>query len=224
MTLGRLIGYAVFLAALGSGTASGQNRNTVEDPEALHKLACSGAGGSGSPWHIGNLYDCDNRSMFIPYHLWTGARWGGSKDAPCMHEASTTFFVNGVSKTTIEGPKEWRGQKIWVRAKSNGRKTQYFECHDRGIGRVYENRRGRERVYEETGRCKFPAGDGWKFGKRRYCTRTAIKIDKMEFGENRELYALEFSWWYKSRSSGYVLDHRYRYQPNVGSTNAWPQQ
>ena len=222
MRLGRLLGYAVFLTALGSETASGQNKNTVEDPETLHNLACSVAGDNGSPWHISNLYDCDSRSMFIPYHLWTGMAWDGNKDGPCMHEASTTFFVNGRSQTTIEGPKEWRGRQIWERAKSNGSKTQYFECHSRGIGRVWENRRGRERVYRDTRRCKFPAGHGWKFGKRRSCTRTAIKIDKLEF-DNHELRALEFSWWYERRGGGYVLDHRYRYQPNVGSTNAWRQ-
>ena len=139
-------------------TASAQNKVTLQDPETLHELACSGASESDSPWHIGNLYDCESWSMFIPYHLWTGAEWDGNKDGPCMHEASTTFFVNRRSKTTIEGPKEWRGQEIWVRAKSDGSKSQYFECHDRGIGRVYENRKGRKRVYRKTGRCKFPAG------------------------------------------------------------------
>ena len=224
MKLGRLVGPLItFLFALENGTASAQNKVTLQDPETLHELACSGASESDSPWHIGNLYDCESRSMFIPYHLWTGAEWDGNKDGPCMHEASTTFFVNRRSKTTIEGPKEWRGQEIWVRAKSDGSKTQYFECHDRGIGRVYENRKGRKRVYRKTGRCKFPAGYGWQMSRKRYCTRTAIELDKMEFDSNRELLALEFKWWYKARSGGYVFDHRYRYQPNVGSTNAWRQ-
>ena len=224
MKLGYLIGGIVLLFAMEIGTVFAQtNKSVIKDAEALHELACSNTEGSDAPWHISNLYDCRKKAMFIPYHLWTGMAWDGDKDAPCMHEASTIFFVNGVSKTTISGPQEWRGKKIWIRAKSSGRKTQYFECHNRGIGRVYEIRGGKSRVYKRTGRCKFPAGYGWKLGKRRRCANTAIEIDKIEFGENRELFALEFKWWYRGRA-GYRLDHRYRYQPNVGSTNAWPQQ
>ena len=226
MNLGRLISSSiVFLLAMDvGGSAFAQyNRSIIKDPEMLHQFACSDVGKRVTPWHISNLYDCESKTIYVPYHLWTGAKWDGNKNAPCMHEASTTFFVNINSKTTITGPREWGGRKIWVRAKSNGSKTQYFECHDRGIGRVYEIRKGKKRYYRETDRCKFPGGHGWEFAKRRNCTRTAIEIDKIEFDKNRELFALEFKWWYESKSRGYVLDHRYRYQPNVGSVNAWPQ-
>ncbi len=213
----------VMLLAMYSGPALSQNA-VLREADALHELASRNPKRSRSAWNIANLYDRENRTLFVPYQLWTGAEWNGDKDAPCMHKADTLFYVNGRSATTIQGPKEWNGQEIWVRAKENGSKTQYFQCHDKGIGRVYEIRRGRTRTYRETGRCKFPSGYGWKFGKSRECTNTAIEIDKIEFDGNHDLAALEFKWWFLSRSRGYVLDHRYRYVPNTGSTNAWPQQ
>ena len=226
MKLEHLIGaFVVFLFAMESGkTAFAQsNISITKDPEVLYQLACSNAGRSDSPWHITNLYDCESKTIFVPYQLWTGAEWDGNKDAPCMHQASTTFIVNNVSKTTIKGPIKWRDRKIWIRAKSNGSKTQYFYCHKRGIGRAYEIRRGKERYFKGNGRCKFPGGYGWKLAEKRYCQRSAIEIDKIKIDKNRELFALEFKFWFESRGGGYVLDHRYRYQPNVGMVNAWPQ-
>ena len=199
------------------------NRTVIKDSAALHEFACSNAGDSESPWHIRNLYDRESRTFFVPYHLWSGAEWDGNKDGPCMHQVSTTFLVNGWSRTTIEGPREWRGHEVWVRSKTDGSKTQYFECHGCGIGRVYEIRGGKERIYPRTGRCKFPAGYGWKLSERRYCTDTAIRINHLEFDRSRVLLALEFDWWYKSEDSQYVLDHRYRYRPNMGMTHAMPQ-
>ena len=196
----------------------------IQDTAALHEFACAEPKEGGSPWNVANLYDCDAKRLFIPYQLWTGTRWDGNKDASCMHEADTLFHVNGRSATTIKGPREWKGRKIWAREKVNGSKTQYFECHDKGIGRVHEIRNGRERKYRKTGRCKFPAGYGWQPGKRRECAGTALEIYKIEFDGDHNLSALEFEYWYHSRSRGqYVLDHKYRYVPNQGMTNAWPQ-
>ena len=215
----------MFLAlSVVASAALGQSGNAVvKNPETLHRLACANPQTGGSPWYIGNLYDCDRRTIFIPYQLWTGAKWNGDKNSPCMHRAKSTFYVNGTSGTTINGPKEWNNRQIWVRDKIRGSKTQYFECHDKGIGRVYEIRKGKEKLYRRTGRCKFPGGYGWEFSKKRYCTNTAVEIDRIKLDDDRNLYALEFKWWYKSRSGKYVLDHRYRYVRNTGSTNAWPQ-
>lgn len=216
------LGILLALTIVGGGIRPALAKSiVVTQPEALHELACSQLRSTDSPWSIGNLYDCENRSMFVPYQLWTGARWDGDKDADCMHPASTTFFVNGTSGTRITGPKEWNGRNVWAREKSSGRKLQYFECHDRGIGRVYEIRGGKKRVFRETGRCKFPAGYGWRLSERRDCTRTAIEVDKMEFTGNGLLRALEFKWWYVARDGRYVLDHRYRYLPNRSMTRAW---
>ena len=212
-----------FLSLMGRAVPARSDNTVIEDPKTLHELACTNSVKSDSAWHIGNLYDCASRSIFIPYQLWTGAKWDGNKNSPCMHRADTTFYVNDKSGTTIKGPKDWKNRKVWVRDKITGFKTQYFACHEKGIGRVYEDRNGRERFWPK-GRCKFPGGHGWKLSTQRYCTDTAIEIDKIEIDKNRDLTALEFKWWFKSRSRGnYVLDHRYRYEPNTGSTNAWPQ-
>ena len=195
----------------------------IQDAAGLHELACTEPKKGESPWNVTNLYDCKARRLFIPYQLWTGAEWDGDKEAPCMHKADTLFHVNNSSTTTIKGPREWNGRQIWSREKVDGSKTQYFECHAKGIGRLYEIRNGRERK-RDAGRCKFPAGYGWEPGKRRECVATALKIYKLEFDGDHNLAAMEFEYWYMSQSRGrYVLDHKYRYVPDQGMTNAWPQ-
>ncbi|MBF0379830.1 MAG: hypothetical protein HQL69_02360 [Magnetococcales bacterium] len=194
----------------------------------LQNLACGEAkkGGGESPWHIANLYDCQKNRLYIPYQLWTGAKWNGNKDSSCMHDADSTFWVNNSSGTTIKGPKEWKNPEtgenlsVWVRAKIDGSKEQYFTCHKKGIGRVYDSRKSSN---YETGRCKFPAGYGWKVGKRRGCDSTAIDITNLEFDENHNLLAINFNYWVIGYSGSYVLDHKYRYVPNIGMTNAWKQ-
>ena len=112
----------------------------------------------------------------------------------------------------------------------NTGKAQWIEdtvfllsCHDRGIGCIYEIRRGEERHFKGNGRCKFPRRVRLETADKRNCWRLAIEIDMIEFDKDRELFALEFKFWYEARGGGYVLDHRYRYQPNAGMTNAWPQ-
>ena len=113
-------------------------------------------------------------------------------------------------------------RRVWDRSKVNGSKMQYFVCHNKGIGRVFEVRKGRERQFKQ-GRCKFPAGYGWEPGKRSECVDTALKIYQIEFGGDHNLSGLEFEYWFKTRSRGLVLNHKYRYVPNEGMTNAWPQ-
>ncbi len=213
----------LFVGLLGPSSAGNAFFHTpvVEDAAALHELACKEPKKGASPWNVAHLYECDAKRLFIPYQLWTGAEWDGDKDAPCMHEADTIFHVNNRSTTTIKGPKEWKGRQIWSREKVDGSKTQYFECHAKGIGRLWEIRKGRERT-RGPDRCKFPAGYGWEPGKRRQCFKTALEIYRIEFDGDHNLSALEFEYWYKSRG-GYVLDHKYRYAPNQGMVNAWPQ-
>ena len=195
-----------------------------KDIETLHRLACSQPKKSDSPWNIGNLYDCASRELFIPYQLWTGANWDGNKDTPCMHPADTFFIVNGRSRTTIKGPKQWENsytgntEIVWSRDKTDGSKQQYFVCHEKGIGRVYDRRIGRGTRYFETGRCKFPAGHGWKISVRRYCKSTSIEITSISLDEDHNLSDLQFKWWTSS-----TLDQKYRYVPNRSMTDAWEQ-
>lgn len=196
--------------------------NEETTAESFHKLACASYPPSSSPWHVGNLYDCGTRKMFVPYQLWTGAEWDGRKDGPCMHKADTTFTVNNRSETRIWGPKKWRNPKtdkeemVWVREKVQGFKEQYFTCHEKGIGRLYDSRRPR---YYRTGRCKFPAGQGWKIHSKRDCLKTSLKITHVGLDDKGRLKELEFEYW--SRRDR--LDHIYRYVPNLGMTNAWKQ-
>jgi len=198
------------------------NRNgRSEEIAKFHNLACSQPKKSNSPWNIGKLYDCASQEMFIPYQLWTGAKWDGDKEAPCMHTADILFNVNGVSATTIKGPIKWKNPKtdnietIWSRDKVDGSKSQYFICHEKGIGRVYDSRGPR---FFDRGRCKFPAGYGWKLLERRRCRDTSIEIISISLDENNNLLDLQFKWW-----TGSTLDHIYRYVPNKGMTHAWEQ-
>ena len=198
----------------GGGTVS---QNQV----SLHDAACTQAAKSSSPWNIKNLYSCEERSLFIPYQLWTGGDWDGNRDAPCMHPARSLFYVNGSSSTTIRGPKRWGNPSsgeahiVWERVKTDGSKTQRFVCHGMGIGRVYDSRGPR---YYSAGRCKFPAGYGWRMSERRHCRDTSIEITSVSLDDSNNLRSLTFKWWY-----GSTLDHIYRYKPNTGMVNAWPQ-
>ncbi len=189
--------------------------------QSFHKLACASYPPSSSPWRVKNLYDCRTRELFVPYHLWTGAKWDGRKDGPCMHKADNTFSVNRRSLTRIRGPKKWsnlesgENEMVWVREKLNRHKVQYFTCHSEGIGRVYDSRGPR---YYYTGRCKFPAGKGWKISSRRDCEDTSLEIIHVGLDDKGHLNEIKFKWWTRHR-----LDHIYRYVPNRGMTNAWKQ-
>ena len=190
----------------------------AEDTPAggFHKLACASHPPSSSPWHVKNLYDCKTRELFVPYQLWTGADWDGRKDGPCMHKADNTFSVNDRSLTRISGPKKWRNPKmdteemVWVREKVQGWKVQYFTCHEKGIGRLYDSRRPR---YYRNGRCKFPAGKGWKVGVKRECLSTSLEITHVGLDDKGHLSEIKFKYWSRDR-----LDHIYRYVPNQGMT------
>ena len=96
-----------------------------------------------------------------------------------------------------------RRAKVWNRLKA---------LHG---GRVYDSRGP---IYWTPGRCKFPAGPGWKIAERRHCQDTSIEITGVSIDENGDLVELLFKWWFDS-----TLDHIYRYAPNIGMTHAWPQ-
>lgn len=186
--------------------------------EQLHAAGCAALPDDASPWHIAALYDCDSASLFIPWQLWSGASWTGDKTAPCMHTAKTHFLVDGDDPTTIRGPIPWKHPKLgktlqtWHRTKDDGRKTQIFTCHEKGIGRVYDSRK--PRVYAP-GRCKFPAGPGWQLHKKRSCRDTSLEVYKVELNASNELQGLHFRYWF-----GNTLDHAYRYAPGRSMTDA----
>lgn len=213
------------ILAIATGSLFG-GHVMAENMDDLGKAACGNGKAKGSPWHISNLYNCENNSFFVPYQLWTGAKWDGDKESACMHAADSAFTVNNVSKTTIRGPIQWKNPRsgktiaIWVREKVSGPKTQYFACHENGIGRVYDNR---WEEYYTVGRCKFPAGYDWKIGNRRDCMQTSVEITDVDLNSDGQLYSIKFKWWYMDRSGEWHLDHIYRYEREIGMTNAWKQ-
>ncbi len=216
----------LFVLVLCMFTFSGQmalasESARIQSMGALHDIACEKDQTTLTPWSLAQLYDCSTRVLFIPYQLWTGAPWDGNRDAPCMHSADTRFTVNEFSDTTIQGPSTWMNRvtgvtdSVWVRTKVSGTKVQYFTCHEKGIGRVHDNRWN---VTWAPGRCKFPAGYGWRLSERRYCVDTSIEILAIEKNDKRELTSIEFKWWYDEN-----FDHIYKYVPNYGMLNAWKQ-
>ena len=138
-----------------------------------------------------------------------------------MHTANSSFNVDGNSETTIRGPEQWLNPKsgkvelVWIRLKLDNSKVQFFTCHEKGIGRVYDSRKPK---YYLSGRCKFPAGYNWNILKKRACGNTAIRITQIGIDEFGELTHIIFKWWVTG-----ILDHVYRYAPNYGMTNAWEQ-
>ena len=134
---GITVSFFVLLVLAGCTNRGLESKETKHD--GLHAKACSQAIRSPSPWSIANLYDCQTRTLYIPYQLWTGAEWDGSRNTSCMHRADSLFNVNNGSLTTIKGPEKWKNPKtgseeiIWIRDKVNFSKTQYFVCHETSI-------------------------------------------------------------------------------------------
>jgi len=186
-----------------------------------------------SPWHISNLYDCKTKSFFIPYQLWSGAKYDGDKNNSKNHQVNKQTTTSHYGKSgrlsysdlSISGTIKWISSKynkefdIYIRKRSN--KIQYFVSNDMGIGRVYDSR-GKKRYFSGTN-IKFPAGYGWnlnesrttsykviKDGKTRY-RDTTIEITDMKFNTKNELDTITFEW-YKDEN----LDHIYTYKANIG--------
>ena len=189
---------------------------------------------SSSPWHISNLYDCKDKSFFIPYQLWSGAKYDGSKANSKYHQVNKQTTTAHYSKSgkvsyaelSITGTTKWTSPKynqefnIYTRERDD--KIQYFVANDVGIGRVYDDRRN-GRYFSGTN-IKFPAGYGWnlndsrstsyeviKNGKTKY-RNTTIKIIDMKFNSKNELDTITFEWYPQDNE----LDHIYTYKANVG--------
>ena len=190
-------------------------------PAALMFLVSSAAlAGPGAVWHKRNLYDENTQTYFIPYHLWTGMPWDGSKRLE-FHKTDSRFM----GSKSIEGPAAWKHpflqRELQVYRRDNKGKVQLFSFFEQGIGRVYDNREGR---YFD-GDIKFPAGAGWKVGvpvdfkqtfwregESRLNVRTVtIEILALKFDKQDVLKELR----YRYLVNG-TPDHEYTYRPNEG--------
>ena len=222
MSLANRHGLAL-LTMVCASLLSGCVLSTSDARDLQRTLAVAACGtpepAGGSPWHFQRLFNCDDETFYIPFQLWTGAKWNGDREAGCMHAVDHTFMVNGTSQTRISGPYERVNpisatrENYWKREKLQVPKVQYFTCHELGIGHVFDNRFPKDYA---SGRCEFPAGPGWQVGQKRQCDNTTIEVTRFELNAERELNAIEFKWWY-----GNTLDHVYRYVREQGMTAAW---
>lgn len=191
-----------------------------------HDQTCTNPVAINAPWHINNLYDCNSRSLFIPYQLWSGVKFNGEKKTACMHKVDNTFVPNHGESITINGPHHWynpassNSETVWLRHSHISKKQQRFVCHSKGIGRVYDSRREQNFL---PGRCKFPAGFGWRLNDPVICADTKIELTRVNWTQSYELESIEFKWWFRRKSGQWHLDHIYRYAVNAGMTHAWKQ-
>lgn len=200
----------------------------------LTKQECKSSNKSKLPWHISNLYDCKDKSFFIPYQLWSGAKYDGNKANSKNHQVNKQTSTSHYGKSgrlsysdlIVTGTTKWTSDKynkefnIYTRERDD--KVQYFVANDMGIGRVYDDR-GNGRYFNGTN-IKFPAGYGWKInnsrsssyevlknGRRKYRS-TTINITAMKFNSKNELDTITFEWYPVNGE----LDNIYTYKANVG--------
>lgn len=209
------------------------SQNNVQLNKLTNKI-CKTNTKASSPWHISNLYNCKDKSFFIPYQLWSGAKYDGNKANSKNHQVNRQTTTSHYGKSgrlshsdlSVTGTTKWSSPKydkefnIYTRERND--KIQYFIANDMGIGRVYDNR-GNGRYFNGTN-IKFPAGYGWKLndsrstsyevikhGRTKY-RNTTIKITDMKFNAKNELDTITFQWYPKDGE----LDHIYTYKANIG--------
>jgi hypothetical protein len=187
---------------------------------------------SSNPWHFSNLYDESSGSFFIPYHLWSGAKWGGIKSIEkCMHLTNTTWKYtnarNKKSKGKITSPVKFThpssGKVLQTFEWKGKRGSQNLICHGKGMARIYDFR------FEKAGlldspilngtECKFPAGFGWKIGVSQDCNPKAPKqttVTELKFDKNFNLVKMIYTYTEKEGFSAKAADDYYEYVPNKG--------
>ena len=228
---------SVIIAIAIFTTGCSQSKNELQLNKLLKK-ECTNSIKSKLPWHISNLYDCKDKSFFIPYQLWSGAKYDGNKANSKNHQANmqteTPFERRGKIRYTplsIIGTTKWTSsefdKEFNIYTRLRGSKTQYFVANDMGIGRVYDSRYNGGRWYDGAN-IKFPAGYGWNLNQPRSTSyqllkntglrtrTTTIEIVDMIFTSSNELESISFKWYPR----GNVLDHIYTYTVGTGMTEA----
>ena len=110
-----------------------------------------------------NSISPESTSRYIPFELWTVAKWSGNRDL-AQTRADLTFGFGG--KKTIEGPADWphpvTGNVMKIYTRKNKSKVQYFAVRRNGdgLGPVYDSKSNR--IYENG--IKFPLGQ-WRQGE-----------------------------------------------------------
>ena len=177
------------------------------------------------PW--ANSISPESTSRYIPFELWTVAKWSGNRDL-AQTRADLTFRFGG--KKTIKGPADWThpatGNVMKIYTRKNKSKVQYFAVRRNGdgLGPVYDSRSNR--IYEDG--IKFPLGQWrqgetgrfsctcWKKG-RPYGRTVQITMDKIDFTHNGIRHALRYRW-IADGGNKRGLDMLYTYAPGLGNT------
>lgn len=202
----------ILLSACGKNGSHNDDQAMVD----FHHRVCAlpAATPDDSPWHIRHLYNCETRSLFIPYQLWSGAHWNGDKDAPCMHAVKSINYLG----RPIEGPLEWvnpwtgETEITWLRIKNEGEpreRIQRMVCNKKAIARRHDSTKPNY-VYWAN-RCEIPAGYGWELGRQRHCMKTTIKITHLRLDDNHHFDSITYDWWIKDK-----FIYQYSYKARVG--------
>ena len=191
-----------------------------------------GSQSASNPYHFINLYDASSDSFFIPYQLWSGAKWDGVKSVEkCMHKANTTWTYfnprNTKSKGKIISPVKYphpSSGEVFQTFDWKGRKgSQNYICHSKGLARIYDHRFKRAGLLDSPilngTECKFPAGFGWQIGVSQDCNPEAPKqttVTELMFDENFNLVKMKYTYTEKEGFSAKVADDYYEYEVGKG--------
>ena len=191
-----------------------------------------GSQSASNPWHFNNLYDASSDSFFIPYHLWSGAKWDGVKSVEkCMHKANTTWTYfnprNTKSKGKIISPVKYphpSSGEVFQTFEWKGRKgSQNYICHSKGLARIYDHRFKKAGLLDSPilngTECKFPAGFGWQIGVSQDCNPEAPKqttVTELMFDENFNLVKMKYTYTEKEGFSAKAADDYYEYEVGKG--------
>ena len=211
----------------------GAEKYKVASKSDVTKLAETvGSQSASNPWHFNNLYDASSNSFFIPYHLWSGAKWDGVKSVEkCMHKANTTWTYfnprNTKSKGKIISPVKYphpSSGEVFQTFEWKGRKgSQNYICHSKGLARIYDHRFKKAGLLDSPilngTECKFPAGFGWQIGVSQDCNPEAPKqttVTELMFDENFNLVKMKYTYTEKEGFSAKAADDYYEYEVGKG--------
>lgn len=209
--------------------ASASEVSIKKQSEAESAFAKAAQITSSNPWHFSNLYDDASNSFFIPYQLWSGATWDGTKSVEnCMHAVKNTWvFKRGdrERKQRISAPVDFKKKgsagEVMTFKSENRKNYQHYICHKKGLARVYDQR------FEQTGEldsldgkeCKFPAGFGWQVDETRDCSENspkATRITELTFDKDFILQKMSYTYEKKKGAKALRTDDYYEYVPNKG--------
>ena len=230
MKMKKILAIALLTGTLAACQTTGSKHEIKNQSDVSNIVSQIPSTTSADPWHFNNLYDPETKSFFIPYHLWTGAKWDGVKSTKdCMHSANNTWnYTNTKNRnkfSEVSGPVSFTNKETgkdvetWL-VKLDENSEQNYICHEKGIARVYDKRpRFNIDQYMNGRECKFPAGFGWKIGEKVDCDPVAPRVTRIEglfFDANFILQNMSFVYINKEGVTTRLLEDYYEYKPELG--------